>query len=131
MNTIAVDDGIAMGHDGMLYSSPLPRPHRGQRRIHGERAQGRRTRLHQQLRQGHRACSAAMPLNIPAVFVSGGPMETGHITQKDGSDRQLDLIDTMIDSRQNPNVSDGRIKAIEDNSCPGCGSCSECSLRTR
>ena len=56
-NTIAVDDGIAMGHDGMLYSLPSPRNHRRQRRIHGQRALRRRAGLHLQLRQDHaRAC---------------------------------------------------------------------------
>lgn len=124
MNTIAVDDGIAMGHDGMLYSLPS-------RDLIADSVE--------YMANAHKVdglvcisnCDkvtpgmlmAAMRLNIPAVFVSGGPMEAGHITQKDGSDRQLDLIDTMIDSA-NPNVSDEESKAIEDNSCPGCGSCS-------
>jgi len=64
-----------------------------------------------------------MRLNIPAIFVSGGPMEAGHVTTKDGKDRALDLIDAMIDSADN-SVSDEEVAAIEANACPTCGSCS-------
>ena len=124
MNTIAVDDGIAMGHDGMLYSLPS-------RDLIADSTE--------YMANAHRAdalvcisnCDkvtpgmlmAAMRLNIPAIFVSGGPMEAGHITTKDGKDRALDLIDAMIDSADS-SVSDEDVAAIEANSCPTCGSCS-------
>ncbi|MFA6835410.1 MAG: dihydroxy-acid dehydratase [Fibrobacteraceae bacterium] len=124
MNTIAVDDGIAMGHDGMLYSLPS-------RDLIADSVE--------YMANAHRVdgmvcisnCDkvtpgmlmASMRLNIPAIFVSGGPMEAGHVTTKDGKDRALDLIDAMIDSAD-PNVTDEESKAIEDNACPGCGSCS-------
>lgn len=118
-NTIAVDDGIAMGHDGMLYSLPS-------RDIIADSVE--------YMVNAHKAdamicisnCDkitpgmliAAMRLNIPAVFVSGGPMEAGRM----GSAR-LDLIDAMIKSADK-NVSDEEVAAIESNSCPGCGCCS-------
>ncbi len=124
LNTIAVDDGIAMGHGGMLYSLPS-------RDIIADSVE--------YMANAHCAdalvcisnCDkvtpgmlmASMRLNIPAIFVSGGPMEAGHVKQKDGSDRALDLIDVMIDSA-NPDVSDEDSKAIEDAACPTCGSCS-------
>lgn len=124
MNTIAVDDGIAMGHDGMLYSLPS-------RDLIADSVE--------YMANAHRAdalvcisnCDkvtpgmlmAAMRLNIPAIFVSGGPMEAGHVTQKDGSDRALDLIDAMIDSADT-SVSDAETAAIEASACPTCGSCS-------
>lgn len=124
MNTIAVDDGIAMGHGGMLYSLPS-------RDLIADSVE--------YMANAHCAdamvcisnCDkitpgmlmAAMRLNIPAIFVSGGPMEAGHVKQKDGSDRALDLIDSMIDSA-NPDVSDEESYAIESNACPTCGSCS-------
>lgn len=124
MNTIAVDDGIAMGHDGMLYSLPS-------RDLIADSVE--------YMANAHRAdglvcisnCDkvtpgmlmASMRLNIPAVFVSGGPMEAGHVKQKDGSDRALDLIDAMIDSADT-SVSDEETAAIEAAACPTCGSCS-------
>lgn len=124
MNTIAVDDGIAMGHDGMLYSLPS-------RDLIADSVE--------YMANAHRAdalvcisnCDkvtpgmlmAAMRLNIPAIFVSGGPMEAGHVKQKDGSDRALDLIDAMIDSADT-SVSDEDTAAIEAAACPTCGSCS-------
>ena len=124
MNTIAVDDGIAMGHDGMLYSLPS-------RDLIADSVE--------YMANAHRAdalvcisnCDkvtpgmlmAAMRLNIPAIFVSGGPMEAGHVKQKDGSDRALDLIDAMIDSADT-SVSDEETAAIESAACPTCGSCS-------
>ncbi len=123
-NTIAVDDGIAMGHDGMLYSLPS-------RDLIADSVE--------YMANAHRAdalvcisnCDkvtpgmlmASMRLNIPAIFVSGGPMEAGHVTQKDGSDRSLDLIDAMIDSADNT-ISDREVADIEANACPTCGSCS-------
>lgn len=122
--TIAVDDGIAMGHGGMLYSLPS-------RDLIADSVE--------YMANAHCAdalvcisnCDkvtpgmlmAAMRLNIPAIFVSGGPMEAGHVKNEDGSDRSLDLIDAMIDSA-NPNVSDEQSKAIENAACPTCGSCS-------
>lgn len=122
--TIAVDDGIAMGHDGMLYSLPS-------RDLIADSVE--------YMANAHRAdalvcisnCDkvtpgmlmAAMRLNIPAIFVSGGPMEAGHIKTKDGTDRALDLIDAMIDSADKT-VSDDDVRAIEDAACPTCGSCS-------
>lgn len=124
MNTIAVDDGIAMGHDGMLYSLPS-------RDLIADSVE--------YMANAHRAdalvcisnCDkvtpgmlmASMRLNIPAIFVSGGPMEAGHVKQKDGSDRALDLIDAMIDSADNT-ISDKDVAEIEANACPTCGSCS-------
>ncbi len=124
MNTIAVDDGIAMGHGGMLYSLPS-------RDLIADSVE--------YMANAHCAdglvcisnCDkvtpgmlmASMRLNIPSIFVSGGPMEAGHIKQKDGSDRALDLIDAMIDSADNT-ISDKDVANIEANSCPTCGSCS-------
>mgnify|MGYP004598146543 FL=1 len=124
MNTIAVDDGIAMGHDGMLYSLPS-------RDLIADSVE--------YMANAHRAdalvcisnCDkvtpgmlmASMRLNIPTIFVSGGPMEAGHVKQKDGSDRALDLIDAMIDSADNT-ISDKDVAEIEANACPTCGSCS-------
>ena len=124
-NTIAVDDGIAMGHDGMLYSLPS-------RDIIADSVE--------YMVNAHKAdamicisnCDkitpgmlmAAMRLNIPAVFVSGGPMEAG-ISRKDGKPQGygLDLIDAMVKSAD-PSVSDADVEAIENASCPGCGCCS-------
>ena len=118
-DTIAVDDGIAMGHDGMLYSLPS-------RELIADSVE--------YMCQAHKAdalvcisnCDkitpgmlmAAMRLNIPAVFVSGGPMEAGVL----GSEK-LDLIDAMVRSAD-PSVSDEEVAAIEAHACPTCGSCS-------
>lgn len=118
-NTIAIDDGIAMGHDGMLYSLPS-------RDIIADSVE--------YMVNAHKAdamicisnCDkitpgmlmAAMRLNIPAVFVSGGPMEAGKL---DG--HQLDLIDAMIQSADE-SVSDEQVRRIEYSACPSCGSCS-------
>jgi dihydroxy-acid dehydratase len=122
-NTIAIDDGIAMGHDGMLYSLPS-------REIIADSVE--------YMVNGHCAdalvcisnCDkitpgmlmAALRLNIPAVFVSGGPMEAGKVTLR-GKAKAIDLIDAMVaaaDSR----VSDEDVEAIERSACPTCGSCS-------
>ena len=122
-NTIAVDDGIAMGHDGMLYSLPS-------RDLIADSVE--------YMVNAHCAdalvcisnCDkitpgmlmAAMRLNIPVVFVSGGPMEAGKVTLQ-GKSKGLDLIDAMVaaaDSR----VSDEDVAAIERSACPTCGSCS-------
>ncbi|MFF9007506.1 dihydroxy-acid dehydratase [Streptomyces goshikiensis] len=123
-NTIAVDDGIAMGHAGMLYSLPS-------RDLIADSVE--------YMVEAHCAdalicisnCDkitpgmlmAAMRLNIPVVFVSGGPMEAGQATLVDGTVRKLDLIDAMVDA-SNENVSDEDVLRIEENACPTCGSCS-------
>ena len=118
-NTIAVDDGIAMGHDGMLYSLPS-------RDLIADSVE--------YMINAHKAdamvcisnCDkitpgmlmAAMRLNIPTIFVSGGPMEAGKI-----GDEQVDLIDAMIESADEA-ISDERIEQLEVSACPTCGSCS-------
>ncbi len=118
-NTIAIDDGIAMGHDGMLYSLPS-------RDIIADSVE--------YMVNAHKAdamicisnCDkvtpgmlmAAMRLNIPAVFVSGGPMEAGKWRGENA-----DLITAMVKGAD-PSVSDEEIKEIEQCACPGCGSCS-------
>jgi dihydroxy-acid dehydratase len=118
-NTIAIDDGIAMGHDGMLYSLPS-------RDLIADSVE--------YMANAHKAdalvcisnCDkitpgmlmAAMRLNIPAVFVSGGPMEAGEL-----NGRALDLIDVMIEAADDA-VSDEQIEKVEYAACPTCGSCS-------
>ena len=118
-DTIAVDDGIAMGHDGMLYSLPS-------REVIADSVE--------YMVNAHKAdamvcisnCDkitpgmlmAAMRLNIPAVFVSGGPMEAGV-----AGDRKLDLIDAMVQSADN-SLSDEEVAGVEASACPGCGCCS-------
>jgi len=118
-NTIAIDDGIAMGHDGMLYSLPS-------RDIIADSVE--------YMCNAHKAdalvcisnCDkitpgmlmASMRLNIPTIFVSGGPMEAGDL-----NGQHLDLIDAMIKSADE-SVSDEEVAAIECCACPGCGSCS-------
>jgi len=122
-NTIAVDDGIAMGHDGMLYSLPS-------REIIADSVE--------YMVNAHCAdamvcisnCDkitpgmlmAALRLDIPVVFVSGGPMEAGKV-DIDGELRKVDLVDAMIEAA-NPDMSDANVKAIEEAACPTCGSCS-------
>src|SRR5947209_8359478 len=126
-DTIAVDDGIAMGHDGMLYSLPS-------REIIADSVE--------YMVNAHCAdavvcisnCDkitpgmlmAALRLNIPAVFVSGGPMEAG-VARAEGdtteSVTRIDLIDPMIASAD-PSVSDERLAELEEAACPTCGSCS-------
>ena len=118
-NTIAVDDGIAMGHDGMLYSLPS-------REVIADSVE--------YMVNAHQAdamicisnCDkitpgmlmAAMRLNIPAIFVSGGPMEAGEV-----GDKKYDLVDAMVMSGDN-SVSDEVLEQVERNACPTCGSCS-------
>lgn len=118
-NTIAIDDGIAMGHDGMLYSLPS-------RDLIADSVE--------YMVNAHKAdamvcisnCDkvtpgmlmAAMRLNIPAIFVSGGPMEAGDL-----NGRALDLIDIMIDSADTT-VDDDTVTLLEQRGCPTCGSCS-------
>src|SRR6478736_3951840 len=122
-NTIAVDDGIAMGHDGMLYSLPS-------RELIADSVE--------YMANAHCAdalvcisnCDkitpgmlmAAMPLNIPAVFVSGGPMESGKVNLN-GKIRSVDLIDAMV-AAADDTVSDADVEEIERSACPTCGSCS-------
>jgi dihydroxy-acid dehydratase len=123
-NTIAVDDGIAMGHGGMLYSLPS-------RDIIADSVE--------YMVNAHCAdalvcisnCDkitpgmlmAALRLNIPTVFVSGGPMEAGKVKLAGKGDLKLDLIDAMI-SAANPDESDADVAQIERSACPTCGSCS-------
>ncbi|MDG1708787.1 MAG: dihydroxy-acid dehydratase [Emcibacteraceae bacterium] len=120
-NTIAVDDGIAMGHDGMLYSLPS-------REIISDSVE--------YMVNAHCAdamvcisncdkitpgmLSASMRLNIPTVFVSGGPMEAG---KTDGINHGLDLVDAII-MGVDPNVDDATVEKVEQAACPTCGSCS-------
>jgi dihydroxy-acid dehydratase len=122
-NTIAVDDGIAMGHDGMLYSLPS-------REIIADSVE--------YMVNAHCAdamvcisncdkitpgmLNAAMRLNIPSVFVSGGPMEAGKVVLK-GKAHALDLVDAMV-AAADDNMSDDDVRAIERSACPTCGSCS-------
>ena len=128
-NTIAVDDGIAMGHGGMLYSLPS-------RELIADSVE--------YMVNAHCAdamvcisnCDkitpgmlmAAMRLNIPSIFVSGGPMEAGKILgafhgQSDKNVIKVDLIDTMIQAG-NPNITDEQVADYERSACPTCGSCS-------
>ncbi len=122
-NTIAVDDGIAMGHGGMLYSLPS-------RELIADAVE--------YMANAHCAdalvcisnCDkitpgmlmAAMRLNIPAVFVSGGPMEAGKVNWR-GKVKAVDLIDAMV-AAADPTVSDEEAAEMERGSCPTCGSCS-------
>ncbi|HEY5515198.1 MAG TPA: dihydroxy-acid dehydratase, partial [Pengzhenrongella sp.] len=124
-STIAVDDGIAMGHEGMLYSLPS-------RDLIADSVE--------YMVQAHRAdalvcisnCDkitpgmlmAAMRLNIPTVFVSGGPMEGGTAVLTDGTTRtRLNLVTAIADAVADT-VSDADIDLIEEAACPTCGSCS-------
>ncbi len=122
-NTIAVDDGIAMGHDGMLYSLPS-------RELIADAVE--------YMVNAHCAdalvcisnCDkitpgmlmAAMRLNIPTVFVSGGPMEAGKVVLK-GKERAVDLIDAMVYAADS-SVTEAEVQAMERSACPTCGSCS-------
>ena len=122
-NTIAVEDGIAMGHSGMLYSLPS-------RELIADSVE--------YMVNAHCAdalvcisnCDkitpgmlmAAMRLNIPAIFVSGGPMEAGKINWH-GKTQMLDLVDAMV-SAADSHYSDEEISALEHSACPTCGSCS-------
>jgi dihydroxy-acid dehydratase len=123
-NTIAVDDGIAMGHGGMLYSLPS-------REVIADSVE--------YMVNSHCAdalvcisnCDkitpgmliAAMRLNIPTVFVSGGPMEAGRATIGTETGVGLDLVDAMVQAAD-PNVSDAQMQIVEESACPTCGSCS-------
>ncbi len=123
-NTIAVDDGIAMGHDGMLYSLPS-------REVIADSVE--------YMVNAHCAdamvcisnCDkitpgmmmAAMRLNIPVIFVSGGPMEAGKIDIADLDMTKIDLVDAMV-AAANDKFTDEQVQHIEENACPTCGSCS-------
>ncbi len=122
-NTIAVDDGIAMGHDGMLYSLPsrdliadsveyMVNAHCADAMVCISNCD--------KITPG--MLMAAMRLNIPAVFVSGGPMEAGKVVVK-GKEVALDLVDAMVAAADEA-YSDEEVTAIEQNACPTCGSCS-------
>ncbi|GAA3307213.1 dihydroxy-acid dehydratase [Glutamicibacter nicotianae] len=123
-NTIAVDDGIAMGHGGMLYSLPsrdliadsveyMVNAHCADALICISNCD--------KITPG--MLMAALRLNIPTVFVSGGPMESGRATLVDGTVRTLDLVDAISEA-VNENVSDADLLRIEESACPTCGSCS-------
>ncbi|BDA83732.1 dihydroxy-acid dehydratase [Aureimonas sp. SA4125] len=123
-NTIAVDDGIAMGHDGMLYSLPS-------RELIADSVE--------YMVNAHCAdamvcisnCDkitpgmlmAALRLNIPVVFVSGGPMEAGKVIWPDKTEKKLDLVDAMV-AAADERISDEDVATIERSACPTCGSCS-------
>ncbi|KQT50985.1 dihydroxy-acid dehydratase [Aureimonas sp. Leaf454] len=123
-NTIAVDDGIAMGHDGMLYSLPS-------RELIADSVE--------YMVNAHCAdamvcisnCDkitpgmlmASLRLNIPTVFVSGGPMEAGKVVWPDNTVKKLDLVDAMV-AAADERISDEDVKIIERSACPTCGSCS-------
>ncbi|WP_180097067.1 MULTISPECIES: dihydroxy-acid dehydratase [unclassified Acinetobacter] len=122
-NTIAVDDGIAMGHDGMLYSLPS-------RDLIADSVEYM-VNAHcvdamvcisncDKITPG--MLMAAMRLNIPVVFVSGGPMEAGKV-QIRGNEQAIDLVDAMIVAADD-NYTDEEVKAYERSACPTCGSCS-------
>jgi dihydroxy-acid dehydratase len=118
-NTIAIDDGIAMGHDGMLYSLPsrdliadsveyMCNAHKVDAMVCISNCD--------KITPG--MLMAAMRLNIPAIFVSGGPMEAGRV-----GDKSIDLIDAMI-MAGDQGVSDDEVAVVERSACPTCGSCS-------
>ena len=118
-NTIAIDDGIAMGHDGMLYSLPsrdliadsveyMVNAHKADAMICISNCD--------KITPG--MLMAAMRLNIPTVFVSGGPMEAGELDGK-----QLDLVDAMVQAADD-SISDEQVQKVENAACPTCGSCS-------
>lgn len=118
-NTIAIDDGIAMGHAGMLYSLPsrdlIADSIEYMCSGHGVDAMVCISNC-DKITPG--MLMAAMRLNIPAIFVSGGPMEAGRIGDKD-----FDLVDVMV-AAADQSVSETDLEALEENACPGCGSCS-------
>lgn len=126
-NTIAVDDGIAMGHDGMLYSLPsrdliadsveyMVNAHCADAMVCISNCD--------KITPG--MLMAAMRLNIPVVFVSGGPMEAGKVIKTVNTDKKvikLDLVDAMIQAGDK-NISDADVAEVERSACPTCGSCS-------
>jgi len=128
-NTIAVDDGIAMGHGGMLYSLPsrdliadsieyMVNAHCADAMVCISNCD--------KITPG--MLNAAMRINIPSVFVSGGPMEAGKVVWKDEKtgitkEHKLDLIDAMMQAGDD-RISDAQVEAVEAEACPTCGSCS-------
>ncbi|WP_017178886.1 dihydroxy-acid dehydratase [Actinomyces timonensis] len=123
-NTIAVDDGIAMGHDGMLYSLPSRDLIADSvEYMVGAHCADALVCISNCDKITPGMLMASLRLNIPTIFVSGGPMESGKMTAADGTTRKLDLIDAMMDAAD-PTVSDETISAIERLACPTCGSCS-------
>ena len=122
-NTIAIDDGIAMGHEGMLFSLPS-------RELIADSVEYMCTAHCADAMICISNCDkitpgmmmASMRMNIPTIFVSGGPMEAGEAKLSDG-ERKLDLVDAMI-AGANPKVSDADSLLMERNACPTCGSCS-------
>ena len=122
-NTIAVDDGIAMGHDGMLYSLPS-------RELIADSVEYMANAHCVDALVCISNCDkitpgmlmASLRLNIPTVFVSGGPMEAGKVILK-GKEVALDLVDAMV-AAADDSVSDADVAAIERAACPTCGSCS-------
>ncbi|MCM5553655.1 dihydroxy-acid dehydratase [Pleomorphomonas sp. NRK KF1] len=123
-NTIAVDDGIAMGHDGMLYSLPsrdliadsveyMVNAHCADAMVCISNCD--------KITPG--MLMAALRLNIPAVFVSGGPMEAGKVLLSSGVTKSVDLIDAMV-AAADDKVSDSDVRSYERSACPTCGSCS-------
>jgi len=122
-NTIAVDDGIAMGHDGMLYSLPsrdliadsveyMVNAHCADAMVCISNCD--------KITPG--MLMAAMRINIPCIFVSGGPMEAGKVVLK-GKEVALDLVDAMV-AAADESMSDAEVDSIERSACPTCGSCS-------
>ena len=122
-NTIAVDDGIAMGHDGMLYSLPsrdliadsveyMVNAHCADAMVCISNCD--------KITPG--MLMATMRLNIPTIFVSGGPMEAGKVVHR-GQKRSVDLIDAMV-AAADSSVTDAEVEVIERSACPTCGSCS-------
>ncbi|MDX8403983.1 MAG: dihydroxy-acid dehydratase, partial [Mariprofundaceae bacterium] len=122
-NTIAIDDGIAMGHGGMLYSLPsrdliadsveyMVNAHTADAMVCISNCD--------KITPG--MLMAALRLNSPAVFVSGGPMEAGKVTLNN-RELHLDLVDAMV-MAANPDESDEDVAAVERSACPTCGSCS-------
>ncbi len=122
-NTIAVDDGIAMGHDGMLYSLPsrdliadsveyMVNAHCADAMVCISNCD--------KITPG--MMMATMRLNVPTIFITGGPMEAGRVNV-DGKEVAIDLIDAMIEAA-NPDRTDEEVSEFEKNACPTCGSCS-------
>jgi len=122
-NTIAVDDGIAMGHDGMLYSLPSRDLIADSvEYMVGAHCADAMVCISNCDKITPGMLMAAMRLNIPCVFVSGGPMEAGKVVLK-GKEVALDLIDAMI-AAADDSYSDEEVQTIERSACPTCGSCS-------
>ncbi|HEY8580518.1 MAG TPA: dihydroxy-acid dehydratase [Beijerinckiaceae bacterium] len=122
-NTIAVDDGIAMGHDGMLYSLPSREliADSVEYMVNAHCADGLVCISNcDKITPG--MLMAALRLNIPVVFVSGGPMEAGKVVLSTGA-KKLDLVDAMV-AAADDRVSDADVQVIERSACPTCGSCS-------